>query len=687
MQEIAVIANEKEYAAYLKENLDMYFENYTVINSYDMNEIEALDTIKENIIVISSFTIFQHVKKKIQDSSALITADITLNKKYIDKLKTLPPGIRALLVNIDYRRCMEVITMIYAAGYRDIELIPYYDGCKYDREIEYAVTPDECDLVPEGIAYIINIGQRVIDINCILEIADKIGVTDIFKNKRAEEARQNILSSNESIEKILGENESLSERLHVLIKLMEQGIIISDIKGKIYLSNDKAESLLRQRAEKLDGFSIAEILPEINQSYTVGSGEDKREELINIGGTDIVVSINPIVSQNEVKGRIITLGSFADIEKRQHKLRTKITGCGHCAVYTFADILGNSAKINEVKEIAKLMANSNSTIMIYGESGTGKEMFAQSIHNYSDRRKCHFVAVNCSALPESLLESELYGYEEGAFSGAKKGGKIGLFELAHRGTIFLDEIGELPLTLQVKLLRVIEERKILKVGGKDLIDIDVRIITATNRNLADMVREGKFREDLYYRLNILPIHIPALRERREDIMLLFNKFRSKTGKSFLISERTEKKFMEYRWGGNVRELKNLTEYMSNLNKDIVYPEDIPFEKTATVDDRQAKATDAERLAIRQFILSEGRSLELYVFILSMLDSYRTQRQHAGRNRLYTDACQQGMFITEQEIKNGLAKLNTYGFIISGRGRKGSVITDSGKTLLYELKSI
>lgn len=214
----------------------------------------------------------------------------------------------------------------------------------------------------------------------------------------------------------------------------------------------------------------------------------------------------------------------------------------------------------QTKRNALIASRSTSTILITGESGTGKELFARSIHNHSDRVDNPFVTVNCAAIPDNLLESELFGYEEGSFTGAKKGGKLGKFELADKGTIFLDEIGDMSLHLQAKLLRVLQERELDKIGGKSNIFIDVRIIAATNKNLETMVKNGSFREDLYYRLNVIPIKLPSLRERRGDIPLLINymidEYSHKLEKEILgIDENAKQLLINYSWPGNIESYK------------------------------------------------------------------------------------------------------------------------------------
>lgn len=236
--------------------------------------------------------------------------------------------------------------------------------------------------------------------------------------------------------------------------------------------------------------------------------------------------------------------------------------------YNFSKIIGEDDNFVKIIEYAKKIADSSSTVLIMGESGTGKELFAQSIHNYSSRNSSPLIAINCGAIPEQLIESELFGYEEGAFTGAKKGGNPGKFELANGGTILLDEIGEMPLDMQVKLLRVLEEGFITRLGGKKIIPVDIRIIASTNKNLEEEVESGKFRKDLYYRLNVLPLYVPPLRERKSDIRILTNYFMNKISKDLHknkinIDEEDLLLMEKYDWPGNIRELQNIIELMIN----------------------------------------------------------------------------------------------------------------------------
>ena len=268
-------------------------------------------------------------------------------------------------------------------------------------------------------------------------------------------------------------------------------------------------------------------------------------------------------------------------------VHTRLAGSGYFAKYHFDDIIGKSPSILRAKSIAQKISTADLTVLLEGENGTGKELFASAIHQASDRSKYPFVAINFSALPDTLVESELFGYEEGAFTGAKKGGKIGLFEQASGGTIFLDEIGDASLTLQAKLLRVIQEREIMRVGGNKIIPIDVRVIAATNRSLKQMIEEKSFRQDLYYRLKEGFIHLPSLAERKEDIPLLLDYWlHTRFDVSKTISPEVLAILMEYDWPGNIRELLNTMKYaFAVCEGDTILPKDLP------PDDMPAAATE------------------------------------------------------------------------------------------------
>ncbi len=298
----------------------------------------------------------------------------------------------------------------------------------------------------------------------------------------------------------------------------------------------------------------------------------------------VVVNVDPIIINGELKGSVGVIYDVSEIRKLTEELENvKSLIRRMTAKYTFDDIIGESELIRAALAQAKHAADTPATVLLRGESGTGKELFAHAMHNASSRSRGPFVRVNCAAIAESLLESELFGYEEGAFTGAVRGGKKGYFEEANGGTIFLDEIGDVNLAVQSKLLRVLQEKEIVRVGGTKPLPVNVRVIVATNANLEQRIKEGRFREDLYYRINVVPIFIPPLRGRKEDIPLLTAHFRRKLGQEFgrkiaKIDPQVLDMLMDYDWPGNVRELENVvgrTIINMNYNEDIILPHHVP----------------------------------------------------------------------------------------------------------------
>jgi transcriptional regulator with PAS, ATPase and Fis domain len=364
-------------------------------------------------------------------------------------------------------------------------------------------------------------------------------------------------------------NNRKNEELNAILDNTKEGYIAIDNKGIITLINKTASKLILDNNRQLKGSLLADVLPELNELlHTLKTGKEKLQEIAHLNGTTILYNMIPLKLDNkEVIGAIATFNDINTITTGEHKIRDKILTKGLYATYTFENIKGKSKAMKDAVNIAKRFSKTDSTVLILGETGVGKELFAQSIHNLSSRKHGPFVAVNCASLPESILESELFGYEEGAFTGAKKSGKAGLFELAHNGTIFLDEISEMPLTLQGRFLRILQERKVMRLGSNQIIPVDVRIISATNKRIRDLVTKNKFREDLFYRLNVLTLVIPHLRERKEDIYELIKEFCLKYSidENIKITNDAIIALQKYSWPGNVRQLQNFIEKIGIIN--------------------------------------------------------------------------------------------------------------------------
>ncbi len=371
--------------------------------------------------------------------------------------------------------------------------------------------------------------------------------------------------------KTINQERTRSKIINTMLNNSAEGIIAIDNKGEILEINNQAYRILQlSTIGELKGRLVTSIVSSEDWLSFINTKSDS-DKILSILGKNYYVQYKSLDIKENETGAIVFIKNTDKIIEEEINIRRNLFKKGLTAKYTFDDILGKSSKIVENKTMAERFSRVNSNVLIIGETGTGKELFAHSIHLSSNRSKEPFVALNCAALPENLLESELFGYEEGAFSGASKGGKVGLFELAHKGTIFLDEIGEIPITLQAKLLRVLQEKEIRRIGSTTVQPIDVRVISATNINIEKKIKEGEFRQDLYYRLNLLDIIIPPLRERKEDIQEIIDayltKFACEMGKAIpSVTKEAAEVLKQHDWPGNVRELRNICERLTVLNE-------------------------------------------------------------------------------------------------------------------------
>lgn len=405
--------------------------------------------------------------------------------------------------------------------------------------------------------------------------------------------------------------------LQTVLDAAYDGIVVVDKEGYITMMNKAYREFLGLK--KVVGRHVTQVIENTRLHLVAKSGKEEIGELQEIKGRYIVATRFPIIKDGEIQGAIgkvlfRNVKELNDIYNRINKMEKEISSYKgklnslNNAVYYFHDIIGSSGVINETKLLCSRVAKTNSNVLLSGESGTGKELFAHAIHNESNRKYGPFVKVNCAAIPMDLLESELFGYEKGAFTGAARGGKIGKFEMAHGGSIFLDEIGDMPFHMQVKLLRVIQEKEVERIGALGPKKVDIRIICATNQELEKYVKEGKFRADLYYRLNVVNIKIPSLRERDGDIVqltdFLIKKICNDLNKSINgISNEALESLKSYYWPGNVRELENAIERAINILEEnqIIESKHLPKEITGHIEEKiitlEQCVWDSERKAI------------------------------------------------------------------------------------------
>jgi len=361
-----------------------------------------------------------------------------------------------------------------------------------------------------------------------------------------------------------------ANELKAILQYAYEGIIAINSSGHVMVFNPVAQSVTGLSEEQALGQLASKVIPSIRLNEILEGGNEHVGQIMDFGRSKVMINRIPIHVGGEIVGALATFQDVTRIQSLETRIRREIYSKGHVAKFCLEDIRGTSPVLTRTVETANRYAQVESTVLIHGESGVGKELFAQGIHRASGRADGPFVAVNCAALPESLLESELFGYVEGAFTGAVRKGKPGLFELAHRGTIFLDEISEIPLSLQGRLLRVLQEFEVVRLGHDRVIPVDVRVLCTTNRDLSRLVEEGSFRQDLYWRLNVLSLAIPPLRERPDDVLLLVDEFLrlldSGKHEKIRFTQNAADFLTRYPWPGNVRELKNFCERLMAVSQ-------------------------------------------------------------------------------------------------------------------------
>lgn len=412
------------------------------------------------------------------------------------------------------------------------------------------------ELAKEGNYCIVGGGQSVL-------YANKYGLPSVFLHTSRDTVRDALLRA-EELAKLHFEEKRRAIRLKAILDCAYEGILAIDENGIVDIYNSAAERIFGVEATKVIGRDVREIVPNTRLHELLSDSQAQVSEFQDVGDVRIVTNRVPVQAGTTILGAVATFQEAAKITQIEHQMRRELTEQRFRSKKKLADILGESSVIKQKKDLARKFATSDLTVFINGPSGTGKELFAQGIHHASKRAAGPFVGINCGALPPSLLESELFGYAEGSFTGAKRKGKPGLFELAHGGTVFLDEIDAMSIDMQGRLLRVLQEREVMRIGGEGIIPVDIRVIAASNKSPQDLLRKILIREDLFYRLNVLYLEIPPLSMRKEDIPLLcqdFLPFAEKAAAAPLLQELMPY-LMNYSWPGNIRELLNFMQRLA-----------------------------------------------------------------------------------------------------------------------------
>lgn len=518
--------------------------------------------------------------------SAAILKKRETNIQVLEILITGYDVMRALLKAREQFHTKQAAVIVSSTYSHDEKTLSTMSGTKVlVREIS------DFERVSEGVVRAVEEGcDTIIGGYSVSQAAAEAGIHSVTIETGEEAVIQIMHEAVRMMETIYKERER--QQIHETItQTSGEGIIYVNGKGEIGLANKKILQMIYRESGAVHGEKIDTVYPFFaeNCRAVMETKQPVYNELQTIKNTTFSVDYVPVLVGEKAAGVVITCQTVKKIQQIESQIRKKLSEKGLVANYTFSDIIRKSSLMEKTVRIAEKYAGVSSNVLIVGETGTGKELMAQSIHNASERRHGPFVAVNCAALPESLLESELFGYADGAFTGSRKGGKMGFFEQAHKGTLFLDEISEIPMNFQGKLLRALQEKQVRRIGDDKVVDVDTRIIAATNRSLKQMVENKEFRQDLLYRLDILKIYIPPLRERKEDILPLFYNFlkqyNNRFGKDIEgCSPQAERLLAAYPFEGNVRELRNIAERTAVMCEDrkiderlmetALYPEDI-----------------------------------------------------------------------------------------------------------------
>ncbi|MCQ4637861.1 sigma 54-interacting transcriptional regulator [Anaerovorax odorimutans] len=680
---------------FLTDAIRTYFEDVLDIISIRPSKLFDLDF--EPTAAIVSHRTVSIVKERFPDTT-LILQKRDLSGQALEKVVSLPDRSNVLVVNQHMDAANETINSFIELGINHINMTAYAPGNNIDTShinaVIYTGVFEDC---PKLDCPYIDIGLRKISLYTIIDIIRAFDLPSEYTKAYYNNSIQLFTASCYQIHNTLEQANTLKNNFEKICDINNNITFVINENNEIVLFNETAKKYFEiKNSQDIIGADYKEVFSSLPELLSCISADiPLTDALITIENQKLLLSSFEM-DVDKSQNKAFTLLPLSTLKKREGMVRKKLRATGFTAKYTFDDILGSSTLIKQNKKLANVYAKTEFPVLITGESGTGKELFAQAIHNISSRRESNFVAINFAALPETLAESELFGYMEGAFTGASKSGKAGMFELAHQGTIFLDEIGDASLPVQAKLLRVLEEKEVVRVGGTDVIPVDVRIICATNKNLKAAISEGSFREDLYYRIKVLHLRLQPLRERPEDIM--------ETISHLLVGEQAHalanlpnirNTLIHYDWPGNARELRTVAEYINMLSSlsdreealdmlNVYIENNLCADSCATAESFRRELKPENNLSPEPADQSTADyiSPDLIVVLEAIFD-LQNQGVTAGRNSICKTPGAKKMQLTESKIKNRLKKLEAMGCITVGKTKQGALLTDKGYHLIRQ----
>ena len=682
-KKLALVTIRKEIGNMYYSELESLFSDYFQIVSYSL-ETDHINPIGINILssvdilIITNPNTFTIVKNYVKNDCKVIYLNYAFLKNKIDYLKSFPNDTNALICFNFYSVSHQTASMLYELGVKNLNLKAYNpESDTLEKNYDIAIVGENSAIVPDCISKIVSLGKRKIAFSTLMDITTYAGILDDKLENRIYSYCQDLMTPYSFMIDMYDNSSMAKIQFQTIMDCIDYAIIIFD----------KHYNIINYNSNILNMFNINKVILNMNISKMcefsdifkiISINNEFKNKLVEIKrGKSILISKEKINKKDHSEDiYIVLIKDVTEIMNLENTLRKQLVKKGHIAKYTFDSIIGNSKEIKDCIKKARIVAKIDKPTLITGESGTGKELFAQSIHNESSRKNFPFIAINCASLPSTLLESELFGYEEGAFTGAKKGGKLGYFEMAHRGTLFLDEIGDINPETQAKLLRVLEEKEIMRLGSEEIISVDVRIIAATNRNLKELVKSGDFRLDLYYRLNTLIINIPPIRKRADDIPLLIQNFLENENSNDKIINPDLMEFLtSFSWHGNIRELRNCIEYMSSISGRYIKMEHIPEYILEEANDRRSDLNDD---IFSDINIKDKNLLNLIINII--------YQYGGGRRRILQELKLKGYDVSEYKLRTLLHLLCDNCLIEFGKGSAGAFLTESGKSFLHNLDS-
>ncbi len=650
MKHIVVLAIERQiveaYSRYLRE----FFSQYAYVEGICISDNPTRPINNADIALLSSELLLETIRPLLPVDTKIIFSNFAFSLEQLEKIKLIPQNSKVLVFDYHYPSALSLINILRQNNSGTLDYFPYWPGkvpSPGPEDMDFIVTPGELEQLPIKDRPIIDIGMRKLDVITLTSIASALGVGNADFHNRILEYGVALCQSYQGINKVLKDR----IQLDVVLSNINAGIIIVDEQQHQIVRCNRHVCGLLSNPRNCSAFNTDHIHPFCQQlirmdhtdnfSATLSEGQVRK---------NLLIFKQRLATTSDEKLSIIVIRDVERAYSAERALSRKQKTDSYTVKYQFSDIIHRSPCMDLVLNRAKKMAMIDAPILILGETGTGKEMFAQAIHNASARRNHPFIAINCAALPDSLLESELFGYEEGAFTGAKRSGKAGLFEAAQGGTIFLDELGNISTLMQMKLLRVLQEKEIMRIGGSELIPVDARIISATNSDIETLVEQGIFRRDLYFRLNTFSLHLPPLRERKEDIEKLLKQFWAGHDKPLVLEKGVREFFYTYDWPGNVRELSNCVEYMAYMGGESITVQDLP----------------PHMVHSRSVPCKPGREQEK--ICAEILDA--CGKVPMGRGRLLEFLHQKGYQVSEYRLREILETLRRDGKILIGKGRGG-----------------